>query len=355
MRLIKTLSSFALLCVLTACGQGAEPIRVGGADSLDERLTLAGSSTVAPFATTAAEFFGATSVFSTPVVETTGTGGGMKLFCSGVSETTPSIATASRRIKPSEVDLCKNNGVNDIIELKIGYDGIVLIDSVDGPSFDLTRNQMFLALAKDTPTETGGLRANPYERWSEIDPALPDIRIEVFGPPPTSGTRDAFAELVLEAGARSFDTLNQMAALDPNTFTIVAHTIRTDGAWIDAGENDTQIIQGLVRNPEALGVVGFSYLDQSGDRVKAAPVDGVEPSFDNIASGRYGVSRSLYFYVKADHLDMMVSLEPFLQSVLSDAAMGTDGYLVLKGLIPLPAAERLAMLERLADRETLGN
>ena len=342
---IKRISAgIIFLSVLSACGgQGGEDVLVGPQTGHDDRLLIAGSSTLAPFITTAAEYFGATSDFATPVVETTGTGGGFKLFCRGTELTTTSIATASRRITDSERAFCAENGVTDVYEMIFGYDGIVIITSINGQSVSFSHSDLYRALAKDLYID-GKLAPNPYKRWSEVNPALPDIDIEVFGPPPTSGTRDAFVELVLERGAMEQPALAALKDTDPEAFDQYAHTIRTDGAWTDSGENDTQIIQSLIRNNKAFGVVGFSYLDQSGDRVKAASVDGVEPTFDSIVSNEYMVSRSLYLYVKMDHLTRVMALRPFLEATFSNNAMGADGYLVEKGLIPLSAEERRKIL-----------
>ena len=251
------------------------------ADARDQ-IQIVGSSTVFPFSTAVAERFGQTSNFKTPVVESTGSGGGMKLFCAGLGEGTPDITNASRRIKQSEFKSCMENGVTPV-EVKIGFDGIVLANSKLGPDLILTREQVFMALAKQLPAADGALHSNPHKTWSDIDPALPGARIEVLGPPPTSGTRDAFVELVMEAACVAGVPEDNCAQ------------IREDGAYIDAGENDNLIVQKLEANPAAIGIFGFSFLDQNADVLKGAVIDGVEPTFDDIASGDYPVSRSLFF------------------------------------------------------------
>ncbi len=307
-----------------------------------EQIRIVGSSTVFPFSTAVAETFGKTTKFKTPVVESTGTGGGMKLFCAGVGEDTPDITNASRRIKKSEYDACTQNGVG-ITEVRIGFDGIVLANAKSAPRFELSKQEIFLALAKQVPGPDGKLIDNPYKAWSEINPALPAEKIEVLGPPPTSGTRDAFVELAMEGGAESIDSLEALKKEDKQAFKAVAHTLREDGAYIEAGENDNLIVQKLEANPKALGIFGFSFLDQNADRLAGAMVDGVEPTFENIAAGDYGVSRSLYFYVKQQHVDQVPGIKEFVSEFTSDRAWGDDGYLLDKGLIPLPAADRKAM------------
>ena len=306
-----------------------------------DQIHIVGSSTVFPFSAAVAENFGNNSDFKTPVVESTGSGGGMKLFCSGVGENHPDIANASRRIKMSEFEKCSEAGIT-ITEVKIGFDGIVLANSVDSEPFALTKQQIFLALAKAVPQD-GKMVPNPYQKWSDIDSSLPDAKIEVLGPPPTSGTRDAFVELAMEGGAKAFEDLKALRKSDKKAFKAIAHAIREDGAYVEAGENDNLIVQKLEANPKALGIFGFSFLDQNGDKIQGATVDGVEPEFELIASGDYGVSRSLYFYVKQQHLGVIPGIAEFVEEFTSDKAWGEEGYLVDKGLIPLAEEERDAM------------
>ncbi|WP_293948300.1 PstS family phosphate ABC transporter substrate-binding protein [Sneathiella sp.] len=304
-----------------------------------DQIRIVGSSTVFPFSTAVAEAFGSSGSFKTPVVESTGSGGGLKLFCSGVGLDTADITNASRRIKQSEVDTCAKNGVTEITEVKVGYDGIVIANSKSAPVFDLTKQQIFMALAKQVPVD-GKLVDNPYKTWNEIDPSLPNTKIEVLGPPPTSGTRDAFVELAMEGGADEFEMLKALKKSDGNAYKAAAHSVREDGAYIEAGENDNLIVQKLEANPDALGIFGFSFLDQNADKLQGSHVGGVEPTFENIADGKYGISRSLYFYVKDAHVGKVPGIKEFLAEFTSDKAFGEFGYLTEKGLIPLGEAER---------------
>jgi phosphate transport system substrate-binding protein len=310
-------------------------------------ISIVGSSTVYPFATVVAEQFGKTTGFKTPKIESTGSGGGLKLFCSGVGVEYPDMTNASRRIKQSEVDLCGKNGVKEIIEIKIGYDGIVLANSKKVKPLTLSRKEIFLALAREVPAPAGGekLIPNPYKSWKDINPSLPDTKIEVLGPPPTSGTRDAFIELVMEAGAEHFDWIKAIAKTDKNKFKEIAHTMREDGAFVEAGENDNLIVQKLDVNPDAVGIFGFSFLDQNTDKIQGAFIDGVEPTFEAIADGKYPVSRPLYIYVKKAHAGVIPGINEFLNEFTSEKAWGEDGYLADKGMIPMPDEERAAFRE----------
>lgn len=305
-----------------------------------DQINIVGSSTVFPFSTTVAERFGKTTDFATPIVESTGSGGGLKLFCSGNGVDTPDITNASRRIKSSEVELCAENGVKDIVEVKIGFDGIVLANAVGGEPVELTLQDIFLALAKDVPNGEGELQPNPYKMWNEINPDLPAVKIEVLGPPPTSGTRDAFAELALEGGCKTFDWIKAMKKEDKSAYKSVCHTVREDGAYIEAGENDNLIVQKLEANPDAFGVFGYSFLEQNSDKVQGSIIGGVAPEFELIADGDYPIARSLYFYVKKDHVGVVPGIEEFLAEFTSEDAWGEDGYLADKGLIPLGEDER---------------
>mgnify|MGYP001828960148 CR=1 FL=1 len=317
-----------------------------------DQIRIVGSSTVFPFATTVAERFGKTTEFETPVIESTGSGGGIKLFCSGVGLEKPDITNSSRRIKASEVEACRANGVDEIVEVRIGFDGIVLANAKAAQRYSLTLEQIFLALAKQVPVD-GKLVDNPNAKWSDIDPGLPPVRIEVLGPPPTSGTRDAFVELAMEGGAKKLPMLATLRGEDKAAFKAVAHAIREDGHFVEAGENENLIVQKLDANPSALGIFGFSFLDQNGDKVQGSLVDGVEPTFDNIADGAYGVSRSLYFYVKKPHVGVVPGIQEFVGEFLSEKAVGDYGYLSDKGLIPLPEADRKAVREAAEQLELL--
>jgi len=305
-------------------------------------ISIVGSSTVYPFATTVAEQFGKTSKFKTPKIESTGSGGGMKLFCAGNGIDTPDITNASRRIKYSEYEKCQKNGVKDITEVKIGYDGIVLANSKTVPQMKLTKKDIYLALAKDVPDPKGEqkLVPNPYTTWKEVNASLPDTKIEVLGPPPTSGTRDAFVELAMEGGCKKIDWIKALKKKDKKHFKAVCHTVREDGAYIEAGENDNLIVQKLAANAKALGIFGFSFLDQNADKIQGSIVGGEEPTFDNIAAGKYPVSRPLYFYVKNSHVGVVPGMAEYLAEFSSDKAWGEEGYLSDKGLIPMPTEER---------------
>ena len=320
-------------------------------------ISIVGSSTVYPFATVVAETFGKTTKFKTPKIESTGSGGGMKLFCTGVGIEHPDVTNASRRIKKSEFDKCQKNGVTEIVEMKIGYDGIAIANSKAAPQMKLTRKDIFLALAKDVPAPDGSqkLVPNPYKTWKDVNPALPATRIEVLGPPPTSGTRDAFAELALEGGCKKFDWIEQIKADSKkakkagdkklakelkNKYKAICHTVREDGPYVEAGENDNLIVQKLEANPKAVGVFGYSFLEQNEDKVQGSIVDGVAPEFEAISSGDYPVSRSLFFYVKKAHIGKVPGMKEYLAEFASEKAWGEDGYLVDKGLIPMPDDER---------------
>ncbi|QJT07409.1 PstS family phosphate ABC transporter substrate-binding protein [Oceanidesulfovibrio marinus] len=302
-------------------------------------ISIVGSSTVYPFATVVAEQFGKTTKFPTPKIESTGSGGGLKLFCAGVGVENPDITNASRRIKKSEFEKCQTNGVKDIVEVKIGYDGITFANSKSAKQANFSRKQLFLALAKMVPAPDGSekLVANPYKNWNEIDSSLPAAKIEVLGPPPTSGTRDAFVELVMEHGAKEFPFIK---AMGKDEFKAVSQTVREDGAYIEAGENDNLIVQKLEANPEAFGIFGFSYLDQNIDKIQGSKIDGVAPTFDAIADGSYPVSRPLFFYIKKAHVGTIPGMEQYVAEFTSDKAWGPDGYLAEKGMIPMPDQER---------------
>jgi len=374
---------------LTACGEPREEIVLldAPAQSLDTReayaqanasvstaggrdgLRMVGSSTVFPFATAVAENFGAKTIFPTPVVEATGTGGGMNLFCAGVGLGFADLTTASRPMKATEYQLCQDNGVISITEIPIGFDGIVLGNSVEAEPMHLQRDQLFLALAAEIPmpVDASGAPlfdgramlnagrsfgeiaafscaefiANPFRRWSDIDADLPSNRIEVFGPPPTSGTRDAFVELDMIEGARAVPCMAELAESDERFFERLSARIREDGAWVDAGENDNTIVQTLANAPTSFGIFGYSFLEQNGDRIQASNIDGVSPSYDNISNGVYPGSRSLFIYVKNQHEGVAPGLREFVEELTSEDAWGPFGYLAERGLIALPEPVRL--------------
>lgn len=321
------MAAFAILGLSGFSAHAAEPFT-------RQQIRVVGSSTVFPFVAAAAEYFGRATEYKTPIVESTGTGGGLKLFCDGVGEQFPDMANASRAIKPAEVEQCATHGVTNVTELMIGYDGIVLANALNSPAFDITKAQLFLGLARDVP-KGGSLVPNPYKNWQDIDASLPNLPIRVYGPPPTSGTRDAFVELVMEQGCKSFPEY-EVAYPDKDEHKAHCTMVREDGAFIEAGENDNLIVQKLVSNPESLGIFGFSFLDQNASHVKANKIGGVQPSFENIADGEYGIARSLFVYIKGEHVGRVPGLGEFARSIVSDEAVGDDGYLIIKGLIPLP-------------------
>jgi phosphate transport system substrate-binding protein len=312
-----------------------------------DSISIVGSSTVYPFATVVAERFGKAGSFKAPKIESTGTGGGFKLFCGGVGVQHPDMSNASRAIKASEFETCQKNGVTDVVEVKIGYDGIVVANSKKAPELKLTTKDIFLALAKEVPDPKGGeaLVANPYKTWKDVNASLPDVKIEVLGPPPTSGTRDAFVELAMEQGALKLEGLRKLSKEDGKKFQKAFSSIREDGAYVEAGENDNLIVQKLGANPNALGVFGFSFLDQNTDKIQGAHVEGFPPTFANIASAKYPLSRPLFFYVKKAHVGVIPGIKEYLAEFTSEKAWGKDGYLSEKGLIPLPDAERKQVAE----------
>lgn len=310
-------------------------------------ISIVGSSTVYPFSTVVAERFGKSTDFSTPKVESTGSGGGFKLFCSGVGAQTPDITNASRAIKKSEIELCAKNGVTEIIEVKIGYDGIVLAHSANKENLDLTLKDIFLALAKMVPSGKGDeLIENPNQTWKDVNSALPATPIRVMGPPPTSGTRDAFVELAMEGGCKAFPFIKAMKSSDKNRYKALCHGLREDGAYIEAGENDNLIVQKLAANEDMYGIFGFSFLEQNEDMVQGVLVEGIGPNFDDIASGKYPISRSLYFYVKKAHVSFVPGIREFLAEFTSTRAMGEDGYLADKGMIPMEDDEHALIVKR---------
>ena len=334
-----------------------------------DSISVVGSSTVYPFATVVAERFGRSTKFKAPKIESTGSGGGLKLFCKGVGANTPDITNSSRRIKKSEYDDCQKNGVTRVVEVLVGYDGIAVANSRKSPQFKLSLQDLYLALAKDIPGADGKLVPNPNKTWKDVNASLPAIKIEVLGPPPTSGTRDAFAELALGGGAKTIADLKTLRGLGADqadeikavmaklglpvgvykaleqkkgkapkgkdVFKTVAYAVREDGAYIEAGENDNLIVQKLEANPSALGIFGFSFLEENGDKVQGSEINGVEPSFDSIASGSYPVSRPLFFYIKRAHVGKIPGIQEYATEFTSVRAMGEDGYLPERGLIPL--------------------
>jgi len=317
-----------------------------------DSISVVGSSTVFPFATVVAERFGRTTDFATPKIESTGSGGGLKLFCAGIGVNTPDITNASRRIKASEYEMCKDNGVADVVEVLIGFDGIAVANSVNAEQLDMGTKDLYLALAKMVPNPDGAeeMVENPYTQWSQINPDLPAIDIEVLGPPPTSGTRDAFSELAMEGGCSQFEFI---ANMEDDDFKAACHTMREDGAYIEAGENDNLIVQKLEANPNAVGIFGYSFLEQNDDKVQSSIIDGFEAEFDAISDGDYVISRPLYFYVKAQHVGTVPGIEEYLAEFTSEQSWGDEGYLADKGMIPLPRERRDEIAAQVKGLESL--
>ena len=372
-----------LLVAVVSAAMGSLTAQAAGRDS----VSIVGSSTVYPFATVVAERFGRSTKFKTPKIESTGSGGGLKLFCKGLGANSPDITNSSRRIKQSEYDDCQANGVTSIVEVLVGYDGIAIANSRESTQFNLSLKDIYMALAKDIPGADGALIPNPNKTWKDVKASLPAINIEVLGPPPTSGTRDAFAELALGGGAKAvpdlkalrsmgadqvaeiqammtklgmpvgvYDALAKQKGKAPkgkDVFKTIAYAVREDGAYIEAGENDNLIVQKLQANPNALGIFGFSFLDENGDKVQGSVIDGIEPSFDTISSGDYPVSRPLYFYIKGAHVGKIPGIQEYTQEFTSNKAMGEDGYLPERGLIPLSDDELKQVQDDVANLKQL--
>ncbi len=317
---------------------------LAGAAYARDQIRIVGSSTVFPYTQAVAEQFAGASGMAAPVVESTGTGGGMQIFCGGVGAEHPDITGASRAMTKSEYELCTKNGVDNITEVLIGYDGLTISHSVNGPEVNLTSAQVFQALASEVEVN-GALVPNPYKRWNEIDPSLPDAEIQVFGPPPTSGTRDAFVELVMHVGCNEFETIAALEESDEDAWEQVCSRMRQDGPFVEAGENDNIIVQRLQADPNALGIFGYSFLYENTDTLKPVKINGVSPSLETIADGSYPVSRPLFVYIKNAHRGVIPGLDEFVAEYVSEEAFGPDGYLPERGLVALPDAEREATRE----------
>lgn len=332
------------LAAMVALCTGVSLLAPGTVQARDQ-IQIVGSSTVYPFATTVAEEFGRIGKFKAPVIESTGTGGGFKLFCAGVGERFPDVTNASRRIKKTEMETCAASGVTEITEIKIGYDGIVLANARSTNPVSLTLKDIFIALVRQVPGKDGKMVDNPNQTWKEVNPNLPDHKIRVLGPPPTSGTRDAFVELAMEGGCKAIPKLQELVKKDEKQLKPVCHSIREDGAYVEAGENDNLIVQKLVSDPNSVGIFGYSFLDQNQDQLQGSVVDGITPSFENIAKGLYPVSRPLFIYVKKAHLGMVPGIAEYVAEFTSTRAWGNEGYLAERGLIPLPDDEQKKFAE----------
>jgi len=332
---------------LTAATAVAIAAMAGTAEARDQ-IRIVGSSTVFPFTQAVAEEFSNTTGNPAPVVESTGTGGGMKIFCGGVGEGHPDITGASRAMKESEWQLCLDNGVKDVSEALIGYDGLTIAVSREGADLDLSKEQIFRALAAEVEVD-GEVVANPYTRWNEIDASLPDAEITAFGPPPTSGTRDAFVELVMNEGCEAFPAIQALAEDRRND---VCSRMRTDGPFVEAGENDNLIVQRLQQDPTAVGIFGYSFLYENQDTLKPALINGVAPTPETIADSSYPVARPLFFYVKNAHRNVIPGLEDFVSEYMGEASIGPDGYLRERGLVSLPDAERKKVQDEVIESKT---
>ncbi|GAW34950.1 phosphate-binding protein PstS precursor [Roseovarius sp. A-2] len=326
MSLLKTTVSAAALAALSA----------GVAQARDE-IRVVGSSTVFPYSQAAAENFANVTGAPSPIVESTGTGGGMKIFCGGIGEAHADLTGASRAMKASEYELCKENGVTDITEVQIGSDGLSIAVSRDSEhDWDMTKTQVYLGLAAEVPID-GEMVANPYMKWSDVDSSLPDEEILAYGPPPTSGTRDAFVELAIVEGCME---LPMIADKGEDWAEENCARLRQDGPFVEAGENDNLIVQRLQADANAVGIFGYSFLYENQDTLKAVAIGGVTPSFDTIESGEYGISRPLFFYVKNAHRGVIPNLQEFIEEYTTEDAMGPGGYLSERGMVPLGDEKR---------------
>ncbi len=325
---------FIVLCSLF-CAAYTIPVNTSAA----QEIKVVGSSTVYPFAKRVAEEFSKRTGQPVPLEESTGTGEGFRRFCAGEGGTHPDITNASRRIQRSELKSCAANGVGQIVEVKIGYDGITIANAKNAPFFSLNHRQLFLALAATVPYN-GNLVPNPYKKWMEISLTLPSFDILVFGPPATSGTRDSFIRLVMEKGCSSFPEIQALRERSPEQYREICGTLRSDGRYVDSGENDDLIVEKLVANPAALGIFGYSFLDRNRERIKGSSIAGDRPDFNSIARGRYSLVRPLYIYVKKDRVVDHPELREYLEEFTNEWTIGPDGYLIEEGLIPLPKEER---------------
>lgn len=323
--------------LLTASAAAIALAGSAGIAAARDQIKVTGSSTVFPYSQAAAEEYANKTGKPAPVVESVGTGGGFKAFCGGIGPDFADVTGASRAIKESEVKLCTDNGVTDITEALIGYDGLSIAHASSAPEMDLTEEQIFKALAAELPDGKGGFVANPNKKWSDIDPSLPSFDIVAFGPPPTSGTRDAFVELVMHDGCKNLDGMADLKKADEKKWNEVCSRMRQDGPFVEAGENDNLIVQRLESDANAVGIFGYSFLYENSDKLKGVKVNGIDPTFDAIADGSYPVARPLYFYVKNAHRDVIPGMKEFLEEYVSDAALGPDGYMAERGLTPLTA------------------
>ncbi len=336
---ISALAMFSLLS-LSACGGPS-----GGAEGGRDFVRAVGSSTIYPFATAVAEHT-AKSEIKSPIVESTGTGSGIKLFCGGVGTSFPDIANASRRMKATEYQLCSKNGVNEIIEVQVGIDGIAFAEALAGPNMKLTTETVYKALAKNPFG-----KPNTAKKWSDVDPSLPAIPILVYGPPTTSGTRDALAELILEKGCKTDLKMKALKETDEDSYKRICTQVREDGAYVEGGENDNLLVQKIAQNPKAIGVFGYSFLEENGDKLKGVPMSGVAPTYQTISDFSYPGARPLYIYAKKAHLGPIRGLKEYLAEW--PKAWGPDGYLKRKGMVIAPDDVRARNAEVIANMTLL--
>ncbi|MCY7399169.1 MAG: substrate-binding domain-containing protein [Sphingomonas bacterium] len=320
-----------MAALVAACNSGGD----GSANKAGGQIKIVGSSTVYPFTTAVAEEFQRANMGSSVIVESTGTGGGIKLFCSGVGEQFPDAVNASRPMKASEYADCAKNGAKNVIELPVGIDGLTMIEGKDGPGLNLTTTDIYKALA-----------ANPFgkpntaQTWRDVNPTLPAIKIRVLGPPPTSGTRDSFAELIMEKGCDSDPAMKALKKSDDKQHKQTCTKIREDGAFVEAGENDNLLVQKVAADPGTLGVLGFSYLDENADKVKPVAIAGVLPTEATIADLSYPGSRKLYVYFKGEHIAAKPMIKTFIAAYAK--AWSKGGPLEKRGLVPLVTADATA-------------
>jgi phosphate transport system substrate-binding protein len=339
----------------TAAAAVVGSIAFAGTASARE-IKIVGSSTVFPYTQAVAEEF-AKKGGTAPTVESTGTGGGMKIFCQGIGEEHPDITGASRAMKKSEFELCTKNGVTDVTEILIGYDGLSIAQSKKGKPMDLTKPQIFLALAAEVP-DGDKLVPNPNKKWSDVDASLPDVAITAYGPPPTSGTRDAFVELAMHEGCKELDYFKtKKGEMDAAEFKKLVKAkctpMRQDGPFIEAGENDNLIVQRIEADPNAVGIFGYSFLYENEDKLQGVKIGSITPSFETIADKSYGLSRPLFFYIKNAHRNVIPGLNDFVAEYTSNDAMGPDGYLHERGLVVLPEGELKEMQDRAKSAEKM--
>jgi phosphate transport system substrate-binding protein len=335
---------FALIAASVLLLAGCQNQAGGGGGAARDQIRAVGSSTVYPFAQEAVGLFTqANPGMKAPIIESTGTGAGMKLFCAGVGSQHPDIENASRRMKKSEFDQCKANGVAEIIEVQIGLDGLAFAESIKGPGLKLTTKQVYEALAADPY----GKGENKAKTWQDVDPALPAVAISVFGPPSTSGTRDSLAELVLTAGCESDPAMKELKKTDESRHKQLCTQVREDGAYVDAGENDNLIVQKLIANPNAVGVFGFSFLDANRNQLKDIPLNGVEATYETVSGGSYPGARAIFIYVKKAHIAAVPGLKAYMEAFANN--WGPDGALARRGMVAAPEAVRKTSADAVAN------